>query len=689
MKMKRLVSLALSAVMPLSMLLTQQLDSVVAADGQMLTEADMAEYEELKALRAEAIDDYNKFAKEKVTATKHNDPDDLPQIKVLFVEMKHTVTPLGDPVDATEEDDMIFNAVPEQFENLVEYLSEYNVDVVTDVLIIDKVIYVDGWCPSRENIEDYLDKEALYGEYDSIITYTPEHAEYHCPNSSSATFNPVTGTSYCWCPIAYWDHVESTPDSHSGRQHYFSVDLAIHEWEHSLEVFRDLKGADILMPSADISGLTTGNHKLIENETKYEEDNYIWDFVWPEDKVNGYSEEFIQGREPLSISYAHGMLTGTLWDKNNERYVGMFPSFWKFYGGRVLFGEYVAQDENNDYVAFLSKDTNKVYYESVPEFDNSAYIWRVYYSVPDDTLNVMNKKIPSWVRDINKTIFPDCTLDKISFEMQGDCYLVNKATGDYMLFDAENNTIKFAKLDKKKSDNYAWNIIRKGDNVFSVSPKLAPNQLFDVANAWDSEGNGVGLHTRTGYVEAQTFVFREELDSAYTIYPMLSGTRCLTQTAEGLRITTDENRYDQKWLIKPADGAAVPAQSLVTTTAVSTAKPVTTTTTTTAVTLTTAKPTTAKPAPTTTKAVPTTAKPTQAPTKPVTTTAAPTTPRVIKGDVNDDIMISIADLVSMKKFLLGNGKIKNTANADMNGDKRIDTFDLIMLRKLLSDPMDD
>jgi hypothetical protein len=676
MKMKRLVSLALSAVMPLSMLLTQQLDSVVAADGQMLTEADMAEYEELKALRAEAIDDYNKFAKEKVTATKHNDPDDLPQIKVLFVEMKHTVTPLGDPVDATEEDDMIFNAVPEQFENLVEYLSEYNVDVVTDVLIIDKVIYVDGWCPARENIEDYLDKEALYGEYDSIITYTPEHAEYHCPNSSSATFNPVTGTSYCWCPIAYWDHVESTPDSHSGRQHYYSVDLAIHEWEHSLEVFRDLKGADILMPSADISGLTTGNHKLIENKTKYEEDNYIWDFVWPEDKVNGYSEEFIQGREPLSISYAHGMLTGTLWDKNNERYVGMFPSFWKFYGGRTFFGEYLAQDENNDYVAFLGRDTSKYYHETVPEYDNPGFIWKVYYSVVDDVLSVRNKKIYTWVNNINSTILPDCVMERVTFDNQGDNYIINKATGDYLLYDKDKNAVTFAKFDKTKSDLFTWSIKAKGSNVYTISPKLASDQLFDVANAWDCDDNPVGLHGSSGYPTAQSVIFREQTDGSYTIYPLLSGSRCLTQTSDGLVINPDTHAYDQKWIIKPADGKAVDSASLVTTTAAATTTPKTTTT---------AVPTTTKPAPTTTKPVPTTVAPTQPPTKPVTTTAAPTKPVVIKGDVNDDHMVSVADLVVIQRFLLGNGKLKNSTNADINADKRVDTFDLIFLRRMMTD----
>ena len=196
------------------------------------------------------------------------------------------------------------------------------------------------------------------------------------------------------------------------------------------------------------------------------------------------------------------------------------------------------------------------------------------------------------------------------------------------------------------------------------------------------DDNPVGLHGSSGYPQAQSYVFREQTDGSCTIYPLVSGTRCLTEKEGGLVIFTDTRRYDQKWIIKAADGKTVPADELVTTTAVTTtAQPTTTTT---------AAPTTTKPVPTTTKPVPTTTKPVPTTTKPVTTAAptkAPTpTAAVIRGDVNDDKMVSVADLVSMKNFLLGNGKLKSAANSDLNKDKRVDTYDLIILRKMLIDP---
>ena len=56
---------------------------------------------------------------------------------------------------------------------------------------------------------------------------------------------------------------------------------------------------------------------------------------------------------------------------------------------------------------------------------------------------------------------------------------------------------------------------------------------------------------------------------------------------------------------------------------------------------------------------------------------------ILMGDVNADGKVNAADLVTMQKFLLGNGNLENQKSADICGDGRIDAFDLVMLRKLL------
>ena len=51
------------------------------------------------------------------------------------------------------------------------------------------------------------------------------------------------------------------------------------------------------------------------------------------------------------------------------------------------------------------------------------------------------------------------------------------------------------------------------------------------------------------------------------------------------------------------------------------------------------------------------------------------------GDVNDDGAISIADLVMFGKWLLGKGEMTAPEAADINGDRKTDVFDFILLRR--------
>lgn len=54
------------------------------------------------------------------------------------------------------------------------------------------------------------------------------------------------------------------------------------------------------------------------------------------------------------------------------------------------------------------------------------------------------------------------------------------------------------------------------------------------------------------------------------------------------------------------------------------------------------------------------------------------------GDVNADGEFTIADLVMMQKFLLGNGSLINWKAGDLCEDDRIDVFDMVMMRKLIT-----
>lgn len=122
--------------------------------------------------------------------------------------------------------------------------------------------------------------------------------------------------------------------------------------------------------------------------------------------------------------------------------------------------------------------------------------------------------------------------------------------------------------------------------------------------------------------------------------------------------------------------------------------PVTTTTTTTITTTTTTTTlitttTTAKTTVTTTTVPVTTVTTTTIPvtTTATTTTSVTTTDPVseIEGDVNDDGILNVADIVMLQKWLIAlpDAKLTNWKAADLNNDKIINVFDLSLMRRML------
>lgn len=56
---------------------------------------------------------------------------------------------------------------------------------------------------------------------------------------------------------------------------------------------------------------------------------------------------------------------------------------------------------------------------------------------------------------------------------------------------------------------------------------------------------------------------------------------------------------------------------------------------------------------------------------------------VVKGDVNSDGKFTIADIVTLKNFLIGNGTVG--ASADLNNDGVVDVFDMVLMKNLYYD----
>ena len=58
--------------------------------------------------------------------------------------------------------------------------------------------------------------------------------------------------------------------------------------------------------------------------------------------------------------------------------------------------------------------------------------------------------------------------------------------------------------------------------------------------------------------------------------------------------------------------------------------------------------------------------------------------KAVSGDVNSDGEFSVSDLVMTQEFLLGNGTLINWKAGDLCSDNKINSFDIIMMRRLIT-----
>ncbi len=512
------------------------------------------EITELQSIRSKALLEYDRFAK-----TKCNVTSDIPaDFRILFIETRNVKTYLGNAVHSTAEDERIFSHVPEQFEQIIEYLSDYNINIITETLYVDEQIQATSDYVLSENIKPWIDERVPLGSYDSVIVFTsedpnqinknPKKSDFGCPNSSIATRDQAVGYSYSWCPISLLDYNAKISEN---DKHLYSTDLAIHEWLHTLEAFRDIDDKKILMPSADIANIDSV--PVVSNNSKYTNGAYEWDNVWPTDTLNGRSITFYKGVDPRSIAYTRAFLNGCLYDKKNCRYVGMFPSFWKFFSGKTYLGEFYAQNSSEKYEAYLDKDTTVLKKTDSVNNNHDGYVWRLCYSYRDNKVHIVSKRFPNWNFPLSNTALAGDKFTKISFDDADTYYIYNKGTKKYLSYNSSTKKQGFVS-DFNADNSIRWNIKYAGNNFYYISPVNNSGLVWDVQNCYDIEGNTVSLYAQTGYDNAQTYQFRLNSDDTYSIYAQLTTSRCVKANGNSLVIASNISD-SQKWVITKANGS--------------------------------------------------------------------------------------------------------------------------------------
>lgn len=97
-----------------------------------------------------------------------------------------------------------------------------------------------------------------------------------------------------------------------------------------------------------------------------------------------------------------------------------------------------------------------------------------------------------------------------------------------------------------------WDIRYSGNGHFILSPKELPNVRIDLGNAWDSEGNTIGLWHYTGYDDAQSWYLSLNADGTYSIKTPYPSGRVVTakKGEKALLCTLGATEGVQKWIIE-------------------------------------------------------------------------------------------------------------------------------------------
>lgn len=100
-------------------------------------------------------------------------------------------------------------------------------------------------------------------------------------------------------------------------------------------------------------------------------------------------------------------------------------------------------------------------------------------------------------------------------------------------------------------DPCVWNIRYIENSHYVLSPKEFPDKLVDLGNAWDQEGNTIGLWIYTGYVDAQSWYLVENNDGTYSIKtPYESGRLLTAQKGQQAQLCSPGATGTQNWIFE-------------------------------------------------------------------------------------------------------------------------------------------
>lgn len=156
-----------------------------------------------------------------------------------------------------------------------------------------------------------------------------------------------------------------------------------------------------------------------------------------------------------------------------------------------------------------------------------------------------------------------------------------------------------------------------------------------------ANGGNIAIAEYSTKDSAMLFKFSKNPDGTYYIMTRASKDACLVEVSSASK---ENGANIQQWELTDSDCQKWSAETMTTTAATTTTKPVTT-----------------------------------------TTTVVTGSKKPVAGDINDDGVVSVADILILSKYILGAGDMTAAQSdvADMDKNDRIDVYDMILLRQVL------
>lgn len=363
--MKKLFKRTLS-IMTLSVLTSSLISGSITVNADIADSGNniVSECTQIDNLKSAALSEYSAGS-----YTNSSIPSDY---KVLFIECKSIKTSTK-TYNTTSVEDTIFNEAVKNFEDSVESFSKYNVNIIADKKYITDTINCTGSYVMYEDIKDYLADLAPYGYYNAVLVCGAV-SEFTLGVTSKGQFNGETGYGYTYVTICTSnDQNNVNKGTNTSYPYLTTTNVAIHEWLHTLESYRDL-GISYPNTHGYLENYTEASaasySALSEND---DHDCYYCDYedifghssedisTHSEDNItayassSNYSNNYYRwpvyqttGIEVRLTNFYKAVLRGEVYDISDSRNVGMFPKLWKLNPGKMFLGTYTLKLNNNN-----------------------------------------------------------------------------------------------------------------------------------------------------------------------------------------------------------------------------------------------------------------------------------------------------------------------------------------------------